>query len=272
MQLRLQLQTIKKGGLSMMDYTLKVKTLADQLAAIQEHVSDRDLVLYLLAGLGADYNSFIVSVTSKSKALSFAQVSSLLLGHESRLEHQLSADENTPVIANVAQRNFHPFRGSGSQRHPSYRGFSNSSQGRGFNRPPNTSSNRIVCQLCLRSGHSAFQCYRRFDPNLPPPNTTTTTPSNPSPSVMVATPSTIADDSWLLDTGASHHLTPSSDVLDNPSPHTGFDNVTIGNGNTLSINSAGSSILSTSHNSFKLNNVYHVPEIATNPFICFSIM
>ena len=34
MQLRLQLQTIKKGGLSMMDYTLKVKTLADQLAVI----------------------------------------------------------------------------------------------------------------------------------------------------------------------------------------------------------------------------------------------
>ena len=129
LQLRLQLQTIKKGGMLMMDYTLKVKNLADQLAAIQEKVSDRDLVLYLLAGLGADFNSFIVSVTSKSKALSFGQVSSLLLAHESRLEQQLSTDEHATVIANVAQRNFNHSRGSGPNRPPS-RGFSNPSHSR----------------------------------------------------------------------------------------------------------------------------------------------
>ena len=54
MQLRLQLQTIKKGGLSMMDYVLRVETLSDQLVVIQEHISDRDLVIYLLVGLCLD--------------------------------------------------------------------------------------------------------------------------------------------------------------------------------------------------------------------------
>ena len=78
MQLHLQLQTIKKAGLSMMDYILKIKSFSDQLAAISEKVSERDQVLHLLAGLGAEYNSFVVSITSKSKSVTFDHVSSLL--------------------------------------------------------------------------------------------------------------------------------------------------------------------------------------------------
>ena len=169
MQLRLQLQTIKKGGMSMMDYTLKVKTLAYHIAAIQEHISDRDLVLYLLAGLGPDYNSFIVSVTSKSKAMSFSHVSSLLLAHESRLESQLSIDDTTPVVANLAQRNNNFSRPPPAQRFQGNRGSFHNSQTRGTSRNPASSHPRVICELCLRSSHSAFHYYRIFDPNLPSP-------------------------------------------------------------------------------------------------------
>ena len=39
----------------MMDYILKLKTLADNLAAIGENVNDKDHILQLLRGLRTDY-------------------------------------------------------------------------------------------------------------------------------------------------------------------------------------------------------------------------
>ena len=50
MQLRLEFQTIKKGGDTMMEYILKVKTITDNLAAIREPVKERDQILQILGG------------------------------------------------------------------------------------------------------------------------------------------------------------------------------------------------------------------------------
>ena len=55
MQLLLKFQTTRKGSLSMMDYILKLKTLADNLATIGEDVNDKDHILQLLRGLRTDY-------------------------------------------------------------------------------------------------------------------------------------------------------------------------------------------------------------------------
>ena len=55
MQLRFEFQTIKKGGDTMMEYILKVKTITDNLAAIGEPVKERDQILQILGGLGHEY-------------------------------------------------------------------------------------------------------------------------------------------------------------------------------------------------------------------------
>ncbi|KAL5544057.1 hypothetical protein UlMin_007841 [Ulmus minor] len=47
------------------------------------------------------------------------------------------------------------------------------------------------------------------------------------------------DDTWYLDSGASHHLTQSVGNLTSSSPYTGTDKVTIGNGKHLSISNTG---------------------------------
>ena len=51
MQLQLEFQTMKKGSLSMVDYILKLKNLADNLAAIGEPVSRKDRLIYMFNGL-----------------------------------------------------------------------------------------------------------------------------------------------------------------------------------------------------------------------------
>ncbi|WKA12274.1 hypothetical protein VitviT2T_029682 [Vitis vinifera] len=71
MQLQLEFQTMKKGSLSMMDYILKLKNLADSLAAIGEPVHNRYHILKLLGGLGVEYNSIVASlikIVSRSSA------------------------------------------------------------------------------------------------------------------------------------------------------------------------------------------------------------
>lgn len=62
--LRSQLQNLKKGGLIVITYINKLKSVCNSLAAIGELVSYNDYVLYLLGGLRREYNPFITSVTN----------------------------------------------------------------------------------------------------------------------------------------------------------------------------------------------------------------
>ena len=70
----------------MMDYILKLKTLVDNLAAIGEPVTNRDHILQLLGGLGADYNSIVASLTTREDEVSLHSVHTILLTHEQCLE------------------------------------------------------------------------------------------------------------------------------------------------------------------------------------------
>ena len=81
---------------------------------------------------------------------------------------------------------------------------------------------------------------------------------------MVASSNTVADDTWYLDSGASHHLTQNGDNLTESSPYNGKDKITIGNGKHLSISNTGSHRLVSSSHSFQLRKVFHVPFISAN--------
>ncbi|KAH0639068.1 hypothetical protein KY290_036369 [Solanum tuberosum] len=63
-----------------------MKSIADNLAVAAQLVKDDDLILYILSGLGPDFNTLVVSVTSRVEAISIADLHGLLLSHETRLE------------------------------------------------------------------------------------------------------------------------------------------------------------------------------------------
>jgi len=83
-ELRRSLQTTTKGGLSCADYCQKIRSLADELAFAGSPISDDDLVLQVLGGLGSDYNSFVV-VTNTRDHLSFNELQAMLQSHENLL-------------------------------------------------------------------------------------------------------------------------------------------------------------------------------------------
>ncbi|GAV70641.1 UBN2_3 domain-containing protein [Cephalotus follicularis] len=92
MQLRYQLQTVKKGNLTVADYFNRVKSIADSLATTSQPVADSDLVLYILGGLGQGYESFVTAVMTSSDPLSSENLYNLLLNYE------LHQDQFRPTV------------------------------------------------------------------------------------------------------------------------------------------------------------------------------
>ena len=86
MQYKLQLQTLKKGALSMREYINKMKSCVDLLASAGQPLTPEDQILHLLAGLGPEYNPVLVSVTTRPQPYSLHDVKALLMTFESRLD------------------------------------------------------------------------------------------------------------------------------------------------------------------------------------------
>jgi hypothetical protein len=79
--------------------------LADELAIIDHPVSDDDLTLYILNGLGPEFREIAAPIRARDTSLKFEDLHDLLVGHESylrRLETQSAA--NFIPTANYSHR------------------------------------------------------------------------------------------------------------------------------------------------------------------------
>jgi hypothetical protein len=63
--------------LSITDYFQKFTSLVDTLAAVEQPLNDFDLISFLLAGLGSEYDAFVTSVTTRIDPISLEE----LYGH-----------------------------------------------------------------------------------------------------------------------------------------------------------------------------------------------
>ena len=63
LQLRFSFQTTRKGAESFEEYIIKMKGISHALMAASRHVSDDELILHILGGLGSDFE-YVVNLTS----------------------------------------------------------------------------------------------------------------------------------------------------------------------------------------------------------------
>jgi hypothetical protein len=97
MDLKMQIHSLQKRHVSMQSYLDQKRSLADRHRLISSLVSDANLQLFILHRLGIDYDSILVSLTSKSEAVPFNKLSVLLLIHEQRLnKHALTIAGSSP--------------------------------------------------------------------------------------------------------------------------------------------------------------------------------
>ena len=84
------------------------------------------------------------------------------------------------------------------------------------------------------------------------------------PQAYVATADTSTYSNWLLDSGASHHVTADLNNFSFHKTYDGTDDIMIRDGTGLPISHTGSTTLSRPSQSFSLSNVLCVPTIKRN--------
>ena len=112
---------------------------------------------------------------------------------------------------------------------------------------------RPQCQICGYWGHIASECRNRFNPDFVRANNQQRSGNSASTSSHVPPP-------WIMDTGATDHLTNDLQRLHMQERYGGTDQVQVANGTGLSIAHIGHSSLAGSQ--LKLNYILHVPLIS----------
>ncbi|KAL6348009.1 hypothetical protein AAG906_037738 [Vitis piasezkii] len=247
MQLRFQLQTTKKEGLSKMEYLLKIKFVVDNLVAIGEKLQNK-----------IEFSIYLQDLEQSIIRLSFHKYCN---NEPSRTQKNHKSGQfktqgrGNPNQQQFYHQNFGRSRGRGHYNnnggnfgHGLGRGsFNNHSYSSGnFNNVSGGSNGKPQCQVCGKYGHIAINCYRRFDQTYQPSMN----------NHLVA----------MLVHGyrATHHLTPNLNNLNSHTPFAGSDKVIVGNGNRLNISNIGHSTISSASWSLNLKNILHVPQLKTN--------
>ncbi|KAE8655186.1 Endoglucanase 20 [Hibiscus syriacus] len=153
------------------------------------------------------------------------------------------------------------------------------SGGRGRGRP------RVQCQLCGKVGHLVQQCWYRFDRDFLGDGSDTHRRKTSSGDInfventqyddygegrTVELPQANAISSsrnhWVVDSGATHHVTPDATNIAQPSDYRGSGNIFVGNGASIPVESVGNTLISSQYQALLLSNILHVSKITKNLF------
>ena len=128
-----------------------------------------------------------------------------------------------------------------------------------------------MCQICGKTGHTALKCFYRFDlqdqNQIQFQKLSSAIPEEELPvqqsQAYIASPTTVNDASWFLDSGATHHVAATSDSMTTKSKYSGNGKLALGDGSHLPITHIGNFHLPTSR-SLSLRNILLVPSITKN--------
>jgi hypothetical protein len=102
MQLKKELTLIQRGNRSIHTYLQAVKALADEIALIDHPISDDDITLYILNGLGADFREIAAPIRARETSLTFEELHDILVGHDSYLRRLESSTQQFVASANYS--------------------------------------------------------------------------------------------------------------------------------------------------------------------------
>ncbi|XP_071683602.1 uncharacterized protein [Lolium perenne] len=245
--LRRQLTTLRKDDLTACQYMHKMKAITDTLAIAGAPVPNDDLVDYIITGLGKTFNAIAGHLTMGNRSVPYAEFYSGILSFDSMQTQQTQDDEWTSA-ANAASRagsysnnsrprapDYSPVHSGGG--HPSGnsyqqgQGRTDQQQSGGYGNGGNQQQSarrgkkqHPQCQLCGYWGHDAFDCKNSFNQDFIRNNNSRRSGNAASTTSNNSLPP------WLMDSGATDHITNDLECLHVHERYTGKDNVQVANG------------------------------------------
>ena len=232
-------------------FAARAKDLQAQLRSAGDQVRDQEIALQFLAGLPPAYAMISTVLTSGDRELKIEEMLPKLLPVE-----QLAQPERSDEAALFAKRgNGNGFPGRGRNN-----GSSPGKQGR----------ETRTCFYCGNKGHISRACRKRRSDEA---GSSAGSQHRPQFSALaLAARSSGAERStshsqqvrWVLDTGASRHITGNRSIMRNLRPVEEPVTITFGNGGTGRAAATGEVLLNTSNNAFLLTEVLYIPEATEN--------
>ncbi|KAB2598442.1 hypothetical protein D8674_001362 [Pyrus ussuriensis x Pyrus communis] len=239
-----------------------------------ESISDNDVMIAGLAGLPREYGVIRTVILARESTLTLKEFRALLLGTEREIEGEMNT-----LTQNLSALYVHGSSSSTSGSNIDSGSSASSSNSHSHAHIQGITAGTITAgpsQPSLQPSQVQHPFY-----SLPPPQfpndsfgvattieveTITEMPmvSEEEDIILViqGTSSFLPQDAWIVDSGASHHITSDISALSQVIPFEGSEKITIGNGTGLPIKNIGSTMLKTPTCSLVLNKVLHVPNIA----------
>ena len=86
MQLKETLTSSQRGTRSFSEFLQSVKSIADELALVDTPLTNDDLTLHILNGLGDEFHDIVGPIRARESSLSFEELHDLLIGYEADLK------------------------------------------------------------------------------------------------------------------------------------------------------------------------------------------
>ncbi len=265
--LKLQLNSLKKEpSEDITQYVARAKELASHLDSIGHKVDESEVVLPILAGLPPEYSTLRTVIGAREEEPTVDKLLPMLLGEEQTISTQ---QQSAVPIYSVQHGRKQYHRGNKHSRPPNRAVQQQQQQQAPYQsqeRRGNFNDRTPECIYCHKKGHWKSECQTRIRDER---SARQGFPGRPAVAFGASTHIEDSDD-WVVDSGASRHLTPDRRLFSNYRSMASSTTVTFVNGHQASAVGEGDvDLLVKIGNSVEpvvLKNVLDVPEATVNLF------
>ena len=248
-EVRRQLSGLKKSPKeSVSRYISRAELLRDQLLAAGGSLDTIDLISVILAGLPKDYDTCVQILEASREELVLSDIHAKLLVAEQRLQKSKSESEADATAFSVAS----PVPAPAS-----------TTAGNGGR---SSSSKDRTCFYCNKPGHIAKDCRKKKRDKAKEVgggSYASAVALNTTGHACLALPDTSGQPVWIVDSGATHHMTGDLSLLDDVIPVSG-PAIRYADGVSRSATMKGRTYLDGEGDCMPLEDVYYVPDAKVN--------